>query len=62
MLTKREPTGHAWQETRNSHPDDMALRERGFQIYSRPRKGEPVWKRGGKLYRQSEAVELVKCE
>lgn len=41
------------------HPTDAQLREHGFKIHSRPKRGEPVWERAGRLYTQSEAEKIL---
>jgi hypothetical protein len=41
------------------HEGDARLRRFGFRIRARPRAGEPVWERGGRLYPQREAERLV---
>lgn len=35
---------------------DTALRNIGFEIYSRPNKGEPIWKKKDIICSQSEAM------
>ena len=42
-------------------PRDALLRSFGFRIHSRPKHGEPLWQRGGRVVRESEAVvEMVR--
>ena len=48
------------QEHRCFHADDMALRAAGFVIVSRPRRGPILWRWGHTIFKQIEAVELVK--
>lgn len=45
-----------WQEVRDWHPGDQRLRAAGFKIHARPRRGEPLWTRAGRVWRQSEAL------
>lgn len=44
------------------HETDARLRSFGFRIVSRPRDGEALWERGGRLYTQREAVVWVAHE
>ena len=44
------------KETRNLYPQDIELRKYGFTIYSRPKDGEPIWKKGDRTYLQSVAI------
>lgn len=57
---KREEEAEDSRESRAStsmvHSEDVELRKRGFRIHARPKNGEPVWERGGVLFRQSEAI------
>jgi hypothetical protein len=41
---------------------DIFLRDRGFEVVSRPAHGQPVWKRGSEEYIQSEALALANDE
>lgn len=52
------PEGHAFQERRSFHPDDIRLRSHGFKIHSRPRRGEPLWSLGGEVFTHSRACEV----
>lgn len=52
--------GNPFADTTDRHPTDAMLRKFGFRIRERPRDGEPVWERGGKLYFQSVAERIVK--
>lgn len=38
---------------------DELLRRNGYRIWSRPKRGEPVWKRSGRLYPQSVALKRI---
>jgi hypothetical protein len=53
------PHGHAFQEKRIFHPDDMTLRRNGFRIFSRRGNREPVWWRDGRAWLQSEAMKSL---
>lgn len=57
------PDQSTMREHRDFHPADKILRERGFQIVSRPRHGEVIWKKwiDGKWQRftQEQAEEFV---
>lgn len=47
---------HGWAEHRNVHPDDIALRARGFILRARG-KGEALWaKKDGPVMTKSEAM------
>ena len=41
---------------------DGFLRDLKFRIHARPAKGEAVWSRGGRLWRQSEALAVANEE
>jgi hypothetical protein len=41
------------------HPQDRALRRKGFAIHARPRKGPAVWVKDGTLYTEAEALEAA---
>lgn len=41
---------------------DQKLRRAGFKIHGRPEKGEPLWEREGKVYKESEARRLSEQE
>lgn len=43
-------------ETRDRLPVDRMLREKGWRIESRPREGEPLWRKGNLVCPQSEAM------
>ena len=53
------PAGHPSQERRDLCPNDAILRRHGYQIWERPKKGETIWRLGGRAYTESEA--LVMC-
>lgn len=53
------PEGHAFAEKRAMHLRDVNLRKAGFTIHSRPKGGEPVWKKDGRLWSQSSAIESL---
>lgn len=54
--TKGESESNAWVETRRMWPDDIRLRRAGFQIHARPNKGEALWRFGGVVLTESEAL------
>jgi hypothetical protein len=43
------------QDYTDRHGSDVALREMGFVIVSRPKSGPTLWKRKGKTYTQQQA-------
>lgn len=43
-------------------PDDILLRDRGFQIYLRPANREAIWIRDGVYFRQADAVAKARQE
>ncbi len=57
-----EPAVHPSQDHTARHPTDDLLRLHSFRIHTRWRNDEPRWTRGGKVYKQSEAVEIVAKE
>lgn len=50
---------HLSQSRSNRFLLDQLLREHRFSIVSRPKQGEPIWQRNGKLYKQSEALQML---
>jgi hypothetical protein len=59
---KIDPEEHPSRDASSRYATDQYLRRRGFRIFSRPSKGEPIWQRQDDLtgrwvfYTQSEAV------
>jgi hypothetical protein len=47
---------------RRRQSEDTLLRSHQFVIKRRPKKGEPLWERQGKMYTHSEALKLVTKE
>jgi hypothetical protein len=47
------------RETAARHPQDRALRRKGFTIHARPAKGPAVWAKQGRLYTEAEALEAA---
>jgi hypothetical protein len=47
------------RETVARHPQDRALRRKGFAIHARPAKGPAVWVKDGVLYTQEQALEAA---
>jgi hypothetical protein len=47
------------REAAARHPQDRALRRRGFAIHSRPAKGPALWAKGGRVYTEAEALEAA---
>jgi RecJ-like exonuclease len=41
------------------HPQDRALRRKGFAIHARPAKGPAVWVKDGTLYTEAQALEAA---
>lgn len=41
---------------------DKRLRKKGFKIAQRKGNEEPVWQRGGRLYKQSDALRMCEWE
>ena len=59
--------GGAKTKSKSRESIDKTLRAAGFQIWSRPAKGEPLWVKDGEKYPQSSALIVatqlaVKCE
>ena len=50
---------HPSRDGSNRFAVDALLRSKGFRIYFRGRKGEPLWERGGALFRQTQAEDRV---
>ena len=44
------------QSHKNPHGIDQRIRDRGYEIESRPKKGEPIWKMNGILFTQSNVI------
>lgn len=53
---------HPYQETRNWHAADIALRAAGFRIAARPKRGPDIWTRAGQRYTATEALAIARCE
>lgn len=51
---------HPSKDTTLRCPTDAKLREKGFHIHERKKNNEAVWIRGGKLFKQSEALKKIK--
>jgi hypothetical protein len=47
------------RETAARHPQDRALRRKGFAIHARPAKGPAVWTKQGRLYTEAQALETA---
>jgi hypothetical protein len=41
------------------HPQDRALRRKGFAIHARPRTGPALWAKEGRLYTEAQALEAA---
>ena len=55
-------TAHAFADTTNRFPKDRMLRDAGFAIDGRAKGKEPVWRRRGKSFTQSEALIIATKE
>jgi hypothetical protein len=51
-----------WSNNVHRFPDDYALRQMGFRIWSRPKSGDVLWMRDGKQYTQKQALRMAKRE
>jgi hypothetical protein len=53
---------HKTQESRDMHPRDQRLRDRGFKIVLRPKTGPAIWERDGVEYSEAEAHKIAHKE
>lgn len=53
---KEPDVGHPTQDETRRCSLDQKLRAAGFKIKSRPRTGEPIWERQGKVYTQRQVM------
>lgn len=57
---KEETTGpNGWHERRRIFPDDIRLRENGWKIARRPRRGPALWRKGEQLLSEEEALASI---
>jgi hypothetical protein len=55
-----ETTGpNGWHETRRVWPDDIRLREHGWKIARRPKRGPALWRKGELLLSEEEALATI---
>ena len=47
------------RETKDRFPLDQKLRQFGFVIVTRPKNGKALWKRGGEMFCQDRALDLI---
>lgn len=59
MKDEEDPSISRTQSTSKRFKTDIKLREFGFEIHSRPKKGPVLWSLGPIVYTQDEAVELM---
>lgn len=66
MRSYRSPeaqeVGEPTRETKDRFPTDQKLRKFGFVIATRPKNGKALWKRGGEMFCQERALELINDE
>jgi hypothetical protein len=46
-------------DTADRHPQDRALRRKGFAIHARPRTGPALWAKDGVVYTEAQALEAA---
>jgi hypothetical protein len=60
--TAEPETGtHAWQATHGCF-DDTVIRDRGFSIQDRPKRGPDIWQRRGRRFTAAEALRIAEAE
>jgi hypothetical protein len=47
------------RETAARHPQDRALRRKGYTIHARPRTGSALWAKDGVVYTEAQALEAA---
>jgi hypothetical protein len=50
---------NGWHETRRVFPDDIRLREHGWKIARRPRRGPALWRKGDLLLSEEDALASI---
>ncbi len=59
MFPKKYPdenAGSPSQDNTKRYPTDQLLRKFGYVIHSRPKEGQAIWAKRGKLFTQEEAI------
>lgn len=51
---------HPSKDTTLRCPIDAKLREKGYRIHERRKDNDPVWERGGKLFKQKDILNEIK--
>ena len=56
MATQQDQSNPPPDQCDGRTTEDRVLRRHRFKIYSRPRRGEPIWIREGKVWKESVAL------